>query len=131
MLSVAELTFRIVVIILLIISATSRRDLKLSTTMLQTRVILRINASNIKIIDSFTETVRQDYAIDCVSFAAQDSNHQLVFRNRGAEEPFFLNYTFVEMPIKSKRASPVSVSTLASMKFGDMGSTTGRMSKKL
>ena len=47
-------------------------------------MILRINASNIKIIDSFTETVRQDYAIDCVSFAAQDSNHELVFRKTGA-----------------------------------------------
>ena len=52
-------------------------------TTAKTRVILRINASTIKIIDSFTETVRQDYAIDCVSFAAQDSNHELVFRLRG------------------------------------------------
>ena len=47
----------------------------------QRRVILRINASNIKIIDSYSENVKKSYLIDFVSFAAQDSNQGCIFRN--------------------------------------------------
>lgn len=45
----------------------------------QRRVILRINASNIKIIDSYSENVKKSYLIDFVSFAAQDSNQGCIF----------------------------------------------------
>ena len=53
----------------------------------QRRVILRINASNIKIIDSYSENVKKSYLIDFVSFAAQDSNQGCIFRNNFQNHP--------------------------------------------
>jgi hypothetical protein len=47
---------------------------------LETRVIVRINAQDIKIIDSYTDNVEQTFQIESISFAAQDSNHESLFR---------------------------------------------------
>lgn len=44
-----------------------------------TRVVLRINASNIKIIDPINDSVMKKFHIHAVSFAAQDSNTETVF----------------------------------------------------
>ena len=48
---------------------------------METRVIVRINAQDIKIIDSYSENIEHNFKIESISFAAQDSNHESLFRN--------------------------------------------------
>ena len=72
-------------------SEVNRANLSLgqfSGNFLETRVILRINAKDIKIIDSFSESVSESYRIDQISFAAQDSTQQCLFRT------MTINYNF-------------------------------------
>ena len=67
----------------------------------QRRVILRINASNIKIIDSYSENVKKSYLIDFVSFAAQDSNQGCIFRN---------NFQIIRRPGYPRIGTPIRTS---------------------
>ena len=47
------------------------------------RVVLRINASTIKIIHPETDNIMRSFKIHSVSFAAQDSNTETVFSHCG------------------------------------------------